>query len=300
MPHHTAADDPVTGPVGAPAAGEPGREVVPVVHRAGPRMPAAVEVPLDVALGAAVVVARPVLAAGSVVRRTVGPVARVGLALLARPPLVHPDWTPAALAQRLGDRGRQVRFAAGADVTAAGNDALDLLVPAVMGPVLDRVDITGIVLERVDLERLVVAVLDSMELTDVVLDRVDLQRIVESAIASIDLTEIVRSRVDLAGLAEDVIEEVDLPEIIRESSTGVAAEVVDQARLSAVAGDELVNRWVDRIMLRRKARRTTAPGAEARAQEEVRSALREAEREEQRQISDASGPQPRDDGGGDA
>ena len=69
-----------------------------------------------------------------------------------------------------------------------------------------------------------------------VLDRVDLKRIVETAIESIDLTEIVRTQVDVASLAEEVIEEVNLPEIIRESSTGVAAEVVDTARISAVSG----------------------------------------------------------------
>jgi hypothetical protein len=108
----------------------------------------------------------------------------------------------------------------------------------------------------VDLERLVVAVLDTMDLTTVVLDRVDLQRIVESALDSLDLNEVVRTRVDLAGIAEEVIDEVDLPEIIRESSTGVASEVVDATRMSAVGADELVSRWVDKFLLRRQQRRT--------------------------------------------
>jgi hypothetical protein len=71
---------------------------------------------------------------------------------------------------------------------------------------------------------------------------------------------LIRTQVDVAGLAEEVIDEVDLPEIIRDSTSGVATVVVDSARLSAVSGDELVNRWVDRILLRRKARSTEAPG----------------------------------------
>ena len=95
-----------------------------------------------------------------------------------------------------------------------------------------------------------------MDLTEIVLDRVDLKAVVESAIDSIDLNDIVRTQVDLAGIAEEVIDEVDLPEIIRESSTGVAAEVVDVTRMSAVSGDELVSRWVDRVLLRRQKRRT--------------------------------------------
>jgi hypothetical protein len=219
-----------------------------------------VEGPLDVALGAAVTVARPVVAVTGVLARSLEPFARAGWELVARPPFVPDGWTPASVASRLADRGRQVRFAAGEDATVASNQALDLVVPAVLDPLLDRIDLTGLVLARVDLERLVGAVLDTMDLTGIVLDRVDLKRIVETAIESIDITEIVRTQVDVASLAEDVIEEVNLPEIIRESSTGVAGEVVDTARISAVAGDELVNRWIDRILQRRQGRRTDAPG----------------------------------------
>ncbi len=244
--HRTASDD--------------ARSLLPVVRRSGPRLPASVEGPLDVALGAAVTVARPLVALTLAFARTVEPFARDTWALVARPPLVPDAWTPAEIAARLADRGRQVRFAAGADATAATGQTLDAMVPAIVEPLLDRIDVTGIVLQRVDLERLVEAVLDTMDLTGLVLERVDLKRIVETAIASLDLTDIVRTQVDVAALAEEVIEEVNLPEIIRESSTGVAGEVIDGARISAVAGDELVNRWIDRFLLRRQARRTEAPG----------------------------------------
>jgi hypothetical protein len=135
--------------------------------------------------------------------------------------------------------------------------------------VLQRLDITGIVLERVDLERIVTAVLDRMDLTEIVLQRVDLQAVVEAALATMDLNDIVRTQVDLAGIAEEVIDEVNLPEIIRESSTGVAAEVVDGARMSAVSGDELVSRWVDRVLLRRQKRRIEVPGADVDGPEDV-------------------------------
>jgi len=236
------------------------RTSLPIVWRSGPKLPVTVEGPVDVALGAAVLVARPVLGAALSLGRAVEPIALGFWGLAMRPPLVPPDWTPAAVAERLADRGRAVRFAAGADATEITGQTLDVLVPAVLDPVLDRIDLTTLVIQRVDLERLVGAVLDTMDLTELVLDRVDLHRIVEAALDSLDLTQLVRDRVDVAALAEEVVEEIDLPDIIRESSTGVAGEVVDGARLSAVAGDELINRWIDRFLQRRKARRTAAPG----------------------------------------
>ena len=109
--------------------------------------------------------------------------------------------------------------------------------------------------------RYVGAVLDRMDLTEVVLERVELGRVINGALDQIDLNDLVRTRVDLASIAEEVIDDVDLPEIIRDSTTGVAGAVVDGTRLRAVEGDELVNRLVDRILLRRKARRTAAAGA---------------------------------------
>jgi hypothetical protein len=260
-------DDAVTdtGDLPPPSTATP-RELVPVVRRPGPSLPASVEGPLDVALGATAAVARPVVGAAVTVGRAAAPTVRSAWALVLRPPLVPEAWTAGALLDRLGDQGRRLRYAAGEDLTVAAGRTLDVVTPSVLEPVLDRVDITGIVLERVDLERIVAAVLDRMDLTQVVLDRVDLKTVVESAIDSIDLNDIVRTHVDLADIAEEVIDEIDLPEIIRESSTGVAAEVVDVTRMSAVSGDELVSRWVDRVLLRRAKRRTEVPGAETQVE----------------------------------
>lgn len=238
------------------------RELVPVVRRPGPSLPASVEGPLDVALGAAAAVARPVVGVAGAVSRTAAPAVRGAWGFFLHPPLVPEAWSAGAVLDRLGDQGRRLRYAAGEDLTVAAGRTLDVVTPTVLDPVLDRVDITGIVLDRVDLQRIVEAVLDRMDLTQVVLDRVDLKTVVESAIDSIDLNDIVRTHVDLADIAEEVIDEIDLPEIIRESSTGVAAEVVDVTRMSAVSGDELVSRWVDRVLLRRSKRRTEVPGAE--------------------------------------
>ncbi len=245
---------------GTATSGEVPRELV--VRRPGPVLPSSIEGPLDVALGATAALARPVLGVVGVVSRVASPVVRVGWNFALRPPFVAPEWTAGAFLDRLGDQGRRLRYAAGEDLTAAAGQTLDVVTPALLEPVLDRVDITEIVVQRVDLERIVGAVLDRMDLTEIVLDRVDLKAVVEAAIDSIDLNDIVRTKVDLAGIATEVIDEVDLPEIIRESSTGVAAEVVDGARMTAVSGDELVSRWVDRVLLRRAKRRTEVPGAD--------------------------------------
>lgn len=256
---------------------------LPVVRRRQPALPAAVEGPLDVAVGAAVTVARPVVGVTAAVGRSLAPVVSSVWTLVSRPPLVPEQLTVGHALDRFAERGRAVRFAAGEDVTVISDDALDVLVPEILTRVLDRIDLTTLVLQRVDLERVVVEVLDRLDLTAVVLERVDLHAVVtraideldltqvvlenvdlgtvvNSAVESIDLNTLIRTQVDVAGLAEEVIDEVDLPDIIRDSTSGVATVVIDGARMSAVSGDELINRWIDRVLLRRRARHTDAPG----------------------------------------
>jgi hypothetical protein len=63
------------------------------------------------------------------------------------------------------------------------------------------------------------------------------------------------------GVAEYVVDEIDLPEIIRDSTGSVASETVRTVRMQGVDADRTVARIVDRIMLRRRQRRTDAPGA---------------------------------------
>ncbi len=68
----------------------------------------------------------------------------------------------------------------------------------------------------------------------------------------------VLDRVDLAGIANQVINEINLPEIIRESSGAMASETVLSMRSRGIEADETINRIVDRILLRRRARNTVA------------------------------------------
>lgn len=162
--------------------------------------------------------------------------------------------------------------------------------------VVDRIDLTRIVLERVDLRAVALALLQRLDLTGIVLDGVDLATVVaaaidrtdldaltatviqhvdldaaaarldvEAVIDRLDLTRIVLERVDLdtivdtvlshldlVAIAGEVIDGVDLPEIIRESTGSMASDTVRGARMQGIHADEVVERAVDRLLLRRR------------------------------------------------
>ena len=99
------------------------------------------------------------------------------------------------------------------------------------------------------------AVISRMNLTEIVIDRVDIDEIVAQA----DLEKII-DRLPLVDLANYIIDEINLPQIIRSSTGGIATQAINSSRLQAIDADDLVQRVVDRIMLRRKARKTDAPG----------------------------------------
>jgi hypothetical protein len=137
--------------------------------------------------------------------------------------------------------------------------------------VLDRVDLTDLVVYRVDLDRVVReldidAVLDRVDLTDLVIHRVDLDRVVreldvDAVVARADLDAVI-ARVDLLALAEFVVDGIDLPKVIRESTGSVASEGLRQVRLTSVEADRALAQLVDRMMFRRGARQDghTPPG----------------------------------------
>jgi hypothetical protein len=95
------------------------------------------------------------------------------------------------------------------------------------------------------LPRVVGVLLEPLDLTQIVKERVDLNEVVDC----IDLNEVLAG-IDLADLAEGVIAEVDLAEIIRQSTGSVASDTVRGVRMQSVAGDEAVGRAVGRIRLR--------------------------------------------------
>lgn len=127
--------------------------------------------------------------------------------------------------------------------------ALDRLVPTLVDAIVSRVNITELVISRVDLRAVVESALDQLDLTEIVVQRVDVDRIVAQA-----SVEDVIDRVPMIQIADYIIEEIDLPQIIRESTGGIAMDAFTSTRLSAARTDDFVSRLVDALLLRRKGR----------------------------------------------
>lgn len=194
--------------------------------------------------------------------------------LVLRPALLPRSLWPQTRLDEMAARGRTARQQMATEWAAV----MDALVPRVLAAVLDRIDLTQLVLERVDIERLVAAVdldrvVEQVNLERVV-DRVPVQRVVDrvdvdavvarvdtqalidrvdiDAIAArVDLDAII-ARLDLPALANDVIDEIDLPDLLRESSGAMGSETVRGLRMQSIRADEGVSRIVDRLLQRRR------------------------------------------------
>lgn len=163
-----------------------------------------------------------------------------------------------SLLSAVGGAASTVAVAVDRAVSGAVNEALNRVVPGALALVLDRLDLTRIVLERVDLGKVVQETLDQIDLTELVINRVDVDRVVEQA----DLGQII-DRLPLIDLANYIVDEIDLPRIIRESTGGIATDAMNAARMQSIGIDQAIARVADAILLRRKARATTAPGEAA-------------------------------------
>jgi hypothetical protein len=216
------------------------------------------------------------------------------------PPLVNESLHPARVVEAFADRGYLARTSANTDL----NRIIAAVVPPVVEEVLDSLDLTALVQERVDIDALVstvdiAAVVDRMDIDaivrqvdvdgmlrqvdidaivskvdidaivrqvdiDAIAKRIDVDAIVEridvdAIVSRVDVDAIVR-RLDLVALAEEVVNGIDLPEIIRESTGSMASDVVRDARMQSIDADAAIARVVDRIIRRRRARLTDAPG----------------------------------------
>ena len=130
-------------------------------------------------------------------------------------------------ATRIADRGRAERLRAEADLARL----LDAIVPEVVRAMMTRIDLNQI---AADID------------VDAIARRIDVDAVI--------------ARVDLVGITEDILDQIDLPEIIRESAGSMTTEAVHDVRMTGIGADEAVSRVVDRLLRRRGARRTAAPG----------------------------------------
>jgi hypothetical protein len=161
----------------------------------------------------------------------------------------HPEQ---ALAQ-LVERGRRERTAAFTDVERLA----EVLVPAIAAALHDRIDLTALVRERVDLDSLVGevdlnAIADRLDL-NAVASRIDVDTVAER----LDLDAVIE-RIDLVALTERVLDGIDLPEIIRESTGSMTGELVRGVRMQSIEADQALAGLMSRLL--RRGRRATPPG----------------------------------------
>jgi hypothetical protein len=136
----------------------------------------------------------------------------------------------------LAERGRR-------ELTAKTEDTkrlLEILIPKIVAEILDRIDLTSLVRERVNLNALV---------AEVNVDEVAARLDVDAVARHLDLDAVI-NRIDLVGLAEQVIDGIDLPAIIHESTGVMTSEAVRGVRMQSIQVDQalsgLVNRWLHR------------------------------------------------------
>ena len=134
-------------------------------------------------------------------------------------------------------RGRQDREA----LTSAVTRLILSRVPGVAAALLNQLDLTAVVTERVDVNA-VAAQVD----VDAIASRVDV-------IAILD-------RLDPAAVTRYLVEELDLPAIIASSTDSIMSDTVHDVRMQSISADERVNRLVDAMLRRRQPRRTAASG----------------------------------------
>ena len=145
----------------------------------------------------------------------------------------------------------------------AASAFIQSLMTEVVDATLDRIDLTSIVLERIDVDRIV----DAMDLNSLI-DRVDIQRIVarvdvNELAAKVDLEAMIE-RLELAKIAEEVIDELDVGELIRESTGTMTTETVEGIRIQGMNADRFVSRLVDRAFGRRDNDDPRTPGGNGR------------------------------------
>lgn len=97
------------------------------------------------------------------------------------------------------------------------------------------------------------ALLDRIDITQVILDNVSIPRILDA----VDVDNVV-ARVNLSPVIDRVLGEVDLPGIVRSSSDSLFSDVVLGVRLESASGDEIIDRAVGRILRRRRSKARNA------------------------------------------
>jgi hypothetical protein len=197
---------------------------------------------IDLVIGTAAIAGGLGMRAITAVRVVANPVLRVAI----HPPLVPQHLRPGRVIETLERRGRLERI----NGERAIQRILEILVPAFVEQLLDRIDVNALVKQHLDVE----AIVADMDL-DAVVDRVDVDRVasrldVDAVLDRIDLTAIVRERVDLDAIVSDItidtiVSRVDINTVLdRIDLTAIVRERVD---LDAIVADVNIDNVASRL-----------------------------------------------------
>jgi hypothetical protein len=146
----------------------------------------------------------------------------------------------APLAGRAGEAGPAAWLR---QTTARGRQDREALAAAAVRPILTRVP------------GLTTALLDQLDLTALVAERLDINVIAQQ----IDVIAIL-DRVDPAALTRFLVEELDFPEIIQASTGSIMSDTVYDVRMQSISADERLSRAVDAMLMRRRPRKKEVTG----------------------------------------
>ena len=143
--------------------------------------------------------------------------------------------------------GKRVTDPAEALAQQVTERVLDLVIDALdVNELVARVDVNALV-GRVDVNALVgrvdVNALVGRVDIDAILSRVDL----DALLGRVDVNDLVQ-RADVAEL----VEKADLGAVIARSSGGMTREALDVVRCQAAGLDQVIDRWVDRLLRRKR------------------------------------------------
>src|SRR5215218_4867113 len=207
-------------------------------------MPAA----LDAAMGAAALATTAAVSVTRVFARAVGPVGP----LIMHPPILNERLHPARVVEAFANRGHVARTSASDDL----NRIIAAVVPPVVDEVLDSLDLTSLVRERVDIDALVstvdvAAIIDRLDVDEIVrevdIDGIVRQVDIDAIVSKVDIDAIVR-QVDIDG----IVRQVDINAIVSEVDIDAIAKRIDvDAIVERIDIDNVVSRVdVDAIVRR--------------------------------------------------
>jgi hypothetical protein len=154
--------------------------------------------------------------------------------------------------------------------------ALKVVIGEVITALVEEVDLTDLVLNHVDLDKIATEIdLDGIAARidiDAILGRVDIDGVIETvdlnrAVGGVDIDAIaarididaILGRVDLIGLANEVIDGVDLEAIVRSSTTTLTNGVLDDVRLQGAHADDVVAGVFGKLLGRKPAGHNGVP-----------------------------------------